>query len=292
MARGNLTALFSSINPPPCTPGPNHELEFGGPGQPALKHFETIKNGEWVGEVERLHLLYGPIVRVGPKELHFSDPEAYNDIYAVGLKFKKDPETYLAARSFDEESNDSTIFLETFSRQFPRFAHPQPHEGQDSLRLGVHSATILRGSDCQVRLSGPGTHRIGTQFGFLTKNLPPIIVKILTSRTTRVSSREMDALKILADNAIQSSSSDYEGADANFFHTLLKGSGVRCPEHPRSWLAAEALNPVFFAIRGVPSNESIREQLVNELNNVWPDLASPAPGLDTLEKLPYLVGVT
>ncbi|KAK7060923.1 hypothetical protein VNI00_000656 [Paramarasmius palmivorus] len=38
--------------------------------------------------------MVGPVVRVGPNELHFSRPDAYNEIYAIGSKFSKDPATY------------------------------------------------------------------------------------------------------------------------------------------------------------------------------------------------------
>ncbi|ESK86615.1 benzoate 4-monooxygenase cytochrome p450 [Moniliophthora roreri MCA 2997] len=41
-----------------------------------------------------LHRVYGPVVRVGPRELHFSDPNAYDDIYLA--KFIKDPNHYKA----------------------------------------------------------------------------------------------------------------------------------------------------------------------------------------------------
>ncbi|KAG7093583.1 hypothetical protein E1B28_007249 [Marasmius oreades] len=57
-------------------------------------YYDLVKRGEWVEHIRKLHIIYGPIVRVGPNELHFSNPEAYNEIYAVGSKFSKDEATY------------------------------------------------------------------------------------------------------------------------------------------------------------------------------------------------------
>ncbi|KAF9266841.1 cytochrome P450 [Marasmius fiardii PR-910] len=57
-------------------------------------YYDLVKGGDWVEHVQKLHTVYGPIVRVGPNELHFSNPEVYNEIYATGSKFTKDEVTY------------------------------------------------------------------------------------------------------------------------------------------------------------------------------------------------------
>lgn len=36
-------------------------------------------------------------------------------------------------------------------------------------------------------------------------------------------------------------------------------------------------------------NEGVQERLLKELKTVWPGLEGEAPGLEVLEKLPYLV---
>jgi len=36
----------------------------------------------------------GPVVRIGPNEVHLNDPEQYEKIYSVGTKFAKDPSFY------------------------------------------------------------------------------------------------------------------------------------------------------------------------------------------------------
>ncbi|KZP06225.1 cytochrome P450 [Athelia psychrophila] len=47
-----------------------------------------------------LHQKYGPVVRIAPNSLHFSDYRAYHDIYSPGSKFIKDRHYY---SSFDQD---------------------------------------------------------------------------------------------------------------------------------------------------------------------------------------------
>ncbi|KAI9147447.1 Cytochrome P478 monooxygenase [Paramyrothecium foliicola] len=62
-------------------------------GLPLLYH-QGIKEGNLVYELPRLHGIYGPIVRIGPNEVHISEPADYDKIYHVGSKFLKDPNYY------------------------------------------------------------------------------------------------------------------------------------------------------------------------------------------------------
>ncbi|KAG7093582.1 hypothetical protein E1B28_007248 [Marasmius oreades] len=305
------------------------------------KYFETIMHGAWVDEVERLHRLYGPIVRVGPKELHFSNPDAYNDIYAVGSRFAKDPDTYSAVTSFlhlfgvldpQEALTRRTMIQPYFSKRSVSdrtwLVQQKVDQYLDELLLKhakdkvpvdleyalrpFFSTTIATFAfpdleQCHaLTTSGLASTVTDTPdrntIWFLMKNLHPVVVKILTSTTTRISLKEMDALEILAADALQSFPSDVEETNANFFHILLKRSQFKRPPNPRKWLASEALNlkfagvdttanPVFFAIRGVLGSHKIWDKLTNELYDAWPDLEGPAPDLVTLEKLPYLTAV-
>ncbi|ESK94930.1 benzoate 4-monooxygenase cytochrome p450 [Moniliophthora roreri MCA 2997] len=63
-------------------------------------YYDIIRGGGWVEHLQKLHEIYGPIIRVGPNELHFSRPEAYSEIYAVGSKFAKDPWSYPQKTTF------------------------------------------------------------------------------------------------------------------------------------------------------------------------------------------------
>ncbi|KXX81152.1 Versicolorin B desaturase [Madurella mycetomatis] len=56
-----------------------------------------LASGRYVALNHRLHLLYGPVVRVGPKELSFIQPGAWKDIYGHSnnrAEFAKDPHFY------------------------------------------------------------------------------------------------------------------------------------------------------------------------------------------------------
>ncbi|KAE9397343.1 cytochrome P450 [Gymnopus androsaceus JB14] len=54
-------------------------------------YYNIIKKGGLVIEIERLHKLHGPVVRVGPNTLHFNYRNAYHDIYTYGSTLIKEP---------------------------------------------------------------------------------------------------------------------------------------------------------------------------------------------------------
>ncbi|KAF9077841.1 cytochrome P450 [Rhodocollybia butyracea] len=59
-------------------------------------YYNIVKGGGLVAEIERLHKLHGPVVRVGPNTLHFNDRQAYHDIYTHGSTLVKEREFYSA----------------------------------------------------------------------------------------------------------------------------------------------------------------------------------------------------
>ncbi|KAK0218598.1 cytochrome P450 [Armillaria nabsnona] len=59
-----------------------------------VAYWETIRDGMLVKELERLHRIYGPVVRIAPNELHFSSPQAYFSIYSTHANVIKDPSYY------------------------------------------------------------------------------------------------------------------------------------------------------------------------------------------------------
>ncbi|TEB28395.1 cytochrome P450 [Coprinellus micaceus] len=76
------------------------------PGPPAaaltdyyITYYDIFKGGEWINQLRKLHERYGPVVRVGPNKLHFSDPSAYDDIYRDS-RFPKEPWFYDAWVSY------------------------------------------------------------------------------------------------------------------------------------------------------------------------------------------------
>ncbi|KAL4877950.1 cytochrome P450 [Aspergillus karnatakaensis] len=49
-------------------------------------YFDYWKNGNYLWEVDRLHDIYGPIIRINPHELSIRDSSFYNEIYVTGNK--------------------------------------------------------------------------------------------------------------------------------------------------------------------------------------------------------------
>ncbi|RAL16880.1 cytochrome P450 [Aspergillus homomorphus CBS 101889] len=70
-----------------------------GPKLAAITHgyefyFNVIKGGLFIWEIERLHQVYGPIIRIGPGQVHIRDPDYYEEVYASrARKREKDPVT-------------------------------------------------------------------------------------------------------------------------------------------------------------------------------------------------------
>ncbi|KAF5359444.1 hypothetical protein D9756_002939 [Leucocoprinus leucothites] len=68
--------------------------KFPGPPLAAVTDYyatyvDLWKNGQTVPQLEKLHKIYGPVVRYRPNMVHFSDPQAYYDIYGMGKKMSK-----------------------------------------------------------------------------------------------------------------------------------------------------------------------------------------------------------
>ncbi|KIY72726.1 cytochrome P450 [Cylindrobasidium torrendii FP15055 ss-10] len=59
-------------------------------------YFDMISRGggDLVNHLEELHAIYGPVVRIGPNELHFSETRAYMDMYRIGAGLTKEPWLY------------------------------------------------------------------------------------------------------------------------------------------------------------------------------------------------------
>ncbi|KAF9077858.1 cytochrome P450 [Rhodocollybia butyracea] len=59
-------------------------------------YYNIVKGGGLIAEIERLHKLHGPVIRIGPNTLHFNYRQAYHDIYTYGSTLVKDHEFYSA----------------------------------------------------------------------------------------------------------------------------------------------------------------------------------------------------
>lgn len=90
-------------------------------------YIECIANRSFCHVLVDLHARYGDVVRVGPNELHFSNPQAYHDIYNNKNRWDKEARLY---KSFAEDRssfgfltyNEAKIRKDVLNRSFSQAA--------------------------------------------------------------------------------------------------------------------------------------------------------------------------
>jgi cytochrome P450 len=51
--------------------------------------WDIVVGGQFTFKIEEWHKTYGPIMRIGPNEVHFNDPDFYNELYTTTAKYQK-----------------------------------------------------------------------------------------------------------------------------------------------------------------------------------------------------------
>ncbi|KAH0536015.1 hypothetical protein FGG08_007082, partial [Glutinoglossum americanum] len=57
-------------------------------------YYSVVGGSRFYIQIEKLHEIYGPVLRITPNEVHLCDPDNYEKIYHVGTKYWKSPEFY------------------------------------------------------------------------------------------------------------------------------------------------------------------------------------------------------
>ncbi|KAJ5958353.1 uncharacterized protein N7479_005503 [Penicillium vulpinum] len=86
-------------------------------------YFNVIKGGMFIWEMERLHEIYGPIIRITPLEVHIKDSSYYEEIYAPS-KRRREKSAELVARFDLKDSGFSSISPEDHRK---RRSHVEKH---------------------------------------------------------------------------------------------------------------------------------------------------------------------
>lgn len=52
-------------------------------------YYDVVLRGQYTFHIRTLHAEYGPIIRINPYELHISDPDYYDELYASSASGEK-----------------------------------------------------------------------------------------------------------------------------------------------------------------------------------------------------------
>ncbi|KAJ6107384.1 hypothetical protein N7523_008707 [Penicillium sp. IBT 18751x] len=94
--------------------------KFPGPKLAAVSsayefYFNVIKRGKFIWELERLHEVYGPIIRITPREIHIKDSHYYDEIYASNLRRRE--KDALVVKKFDLDGSGFSAISPELHRQ-------------------------------------------------------------------------------------------------------------------------------------------------------------------------------
>lgn len=102
-------------------------------------YFDLIKGGLYTQEIQRLHTVYGPLVRINPDGLHSNDPYFVDEVYAGGNRKRNKPFLHVrflvgACVYFDPIWTPASLSPQLF---FPRFKGKQPNNVRGVTACGV-----------------------------------------------------------------------------------------------------------------------------------------------------------
>ncbi|PPQ71154.1 hypothetical protein CVT24_009835 [Panaeolus cyanescens] len=312
-------------------------------------YFDIIKDGGWAEHLQSLHDQYGPIVRVAPNELHFSDPNSYNDIYGMGTRHTKQPEMYscfatdqsvFAMFDHHEVSQRRNLIGPFFSRRailnlektiqnkidilVASLLEYQHSKKSANLDLAFRSISLEIITSYCFAQSSKALESPDFKNDILTAmdlTLPmiwvfkhfPIIRKVLLGvpecfasvlrPSTKGILEQRKQMGAQIDDILKDPTSLGNVDHETIYHHFLtpQPENQRLPPITREWLLDEGLylrfagsdtvgNVCTVATYHILANKHVHLQLLSALTEVWPDKESH-PGLETLEKVPYLTAV-
>uniref|UniRef100_A0A0W0FEL6 Benzoate 4-monooxygenase cytochrome p450 n=1 Tax=Moniliophthora roreri TaxID=221103 RepID=A0A0W0FEL6_MONRR len=291
-------------------------------------YYDIVVGGGWVAHLHNLHERYGPVVRVGRNELHFTEPAAYADIYNSPYKMPKDPDLY--RRAFEiglppgvfsvvnakDHSEIKSLFSSYFSRKSVLKLENVIQERIDKLisQLLKNHKTIPASMNHAFRcvtLDVIFLYTLRTNpdtTSFPTFHHPAILGVDDSIAATWCEIGDTSGDREAGRYAMRDSQKYDPDSESNLnvFYTLLSNARIegklRRPNRvSREWLITEGTslqvagsdtvgNACTIGARCLVRDNAVRAKLVQELETAWPDQGNHLP-LERLEKLPYLTAV-
>ncbi|KAF8871027.1 cytochrome P450 [Infundibulicybe gibba] len=284
-----------------------------------MGYFDIVKNGGMVDQLEILHKKYGRVVRIGPSDLHFDDPEAVllgvhrpqlaktrkevirplfsrrailNLETVVQDAVDKLVKALLAYEKSRRAANLYMAFLSTSMEVIASYCFAQSFDSFDFQNFD-HPVLVA------LESLGP-VYCILQQLPFLSPlvmNMPQWIANIISSNSAALGRLRMHLSsqidKFLANPSLLEST-DHEIV----YHHLI--SSKRATPSSKSLLHEAVVliaagsdtvgNTCTIGTFYILENKDVHQHLFEELKSVWPDRDSHIT-LETLEKLPYLTAV-
>ncbi|KAH6693326.1 cytochrome P450 [Leptodontidium sp. MPI-SDFR-AT-0119] len=216
-------------------------------------YYDIVAGGQYTFKIRDMHEKYGPIVRINPWELHISDPEFYDEVYAGGSK-KRDKWPYLCGQFGTPDAALSTV----------------SHSHHRLRRLPMNKM-FSKGSIAKLE---PLIHSCSDTTKEIQAKCQTAIEE--TSKGANIKSRRTIFHEILASDL----SPEEKRADRLMQEgVVLIGAGTET--------TAWALSVITYYVL---ANPVINSKLKAELNKLSEE-SGGSPSLVQLEKLPYLSGV-
>lgn len=150
-------------------------------------YFDILRGGQFMYEIQRLHKIYGPVVRIGPNEVHVNDPDFYDTLYAGPTRRRhKDPwflssiapGMSFAASNYDHHRARRSGLSPSFSKTAVRGWEPVIHDNIrllcEHFRQAQGTGQLLELHTCFVNFAVDTVSQyvFGKDFGFNTLKEP------------------------------------------------------------------------------------------------------------------------
>ncbi|CAI7605546.1 unnamed protein product [Penicillium pancosmium] len=260
-------------------------------------YFNALKGGKFIWEIERLHQIYGSIVRITPSEIHIKDPNYYDEIYAPFSRRREKPEKFY--RQFDL---DGSAFV-TVSAELHRERRAPLSKWFSKSATSDMIPMIYKCLDqlCAHLRSASHSHKvIKIDAGFASLTSDIIHGYFLGYHSDNLGKEDFNENKMRVHDQVVSKLS---GQRTNEGSVLEKVLDKGLPEHLRDShrLANDAMSiltagtetttrALVVGLYHIIKNNSVRARLREELQAVIPTPQS-RPTWDQLKQLPYLSSI-